>query len=265
MSRTKHILFLLTIVLLTFSGLKQCHADSIEKQLQSRIPKIIDYLNERNLKTVGVLKFRVKKPGQKTSDGVGSINSLLADRLEVGMILQNPFEDSKKLNIIKGANLQVAKIEGANHLTEEGRAVCFNSQYEIAWGDSQMKPDAFITGVIQVHKDNQQVTVGILCFNKSGGPLEAACEPFQADLNAITLSELGDSFTMRGGYDSRVINGLAKTLIDANKIKKPEQLTQQQVREIKHQVAVKAAANVKAQTVQVFLQARLFKIFTHDL
>ena len=76
-------------------------AEDIGEQLQNHAPKIVEFLNAQNIKTVGVLKFRVKKPGKKTSDRVGPLNSLLADRLEVGLILANPFDEAKQLNIIK--------------------------------------------------------------------------------------------------------------------------------------------------------------------
>ena len=63
------ILFLLAAV--TSAQTASSQSKTITEGMQAAVPGIIEYLNDNNLKTVGVLKFRVKKPGQKTSDSVG--------------------------------------------------------------------------------------------------------------------------------------------------------------------------------------------------
>jgi hypothetical protein len=169
--------------------------------MQAVVPRIVEYLNDNDLKTVGVLKFRVKKPGQKTSDSVGPMNSLLADRLELGMVLGNPFAEADQLKIIEGASSHVAKIDGGDHLTAEGRSKIFGAEYPIAWGDEKATPDAFLTGVVAIHEDNLNATIGILCFTKSGKGLERVGEPFTAELDAASFSESGQSFMLRGVFD----------------------------------------------------------------
>ena len=159
------ILFLLAAV--TSAQTASSQSKTITEGMQAAVPGIIEYLNENKLKTVGVLKFRVKKPGQKTSDSVGPMNSLLADRLELGLVLGNPFDESQQLKIIEGASSHVAKIDGGDHLTDEGRTKIFGTQYPIAWGDEKASPDAFLTGVVAIHEDNLNATVGILCFTKA--------------------------------------------------------------------------------------------------
>ena len=144
-------------------------AAGIHRQLQKHIPQIIQHLNENGHKTVGVLKFRVKKPGQKLSDSVGPLNSLMADRLEVGLILGNPFDESRQLRIIRDASSQAENIANASHVTEEGRAAFFGPEFELAWGNEKARADAFLTGVVLVHEDNATCDIGILCFDKSGG------------------------------------------------------------------------------------------------
>lgn len=180
---------------------EQIQADTINQGLQKQIPKVVDYLNEHQFKTVGVLKFRVKKPGQKTTSSAGPLNSLLADRLEVGLILANPFDEGRQLNIIKDASAKAAKINKANHLSEAGRKAFFGPKFKLAWGNKSEVADAFLTGVVQVHDDNQHATVGILCFNKNGGELERACEVFEVELDAEALGGIGESFLLRGAFD----------------------------------------------------------------
>lgn len=176
-------------------------ADSLSRQLQKHVPQVLEYLEDHNIRTVGVLKFRVQKPGQKTSDRVGILNSLLADRLEVGLILANPFDASRQLNIIKDASQQAEKISGASHLNAAGRATFFGQPFQLAWGSQRLPADAFLTGVVQVHEDRRTATVGILCFRRQGGGLEQACDVFQTDLDVSTLTEMGESYVLRGAFD----------------------------------------------------------------
>lgn len=193
-------------------------AESIQRQVQKQIPEIISYLNEQGHKTVGVLKFRVKKPGQKSSDRVGAINSLMADRLEVGLILSNPFEKSLQLNIIRDASAQVSQSNAADHLGAEGRQALLQQEYQLAWGENAVKPDAFLTGIVQMHDDNQRVTVGILCFDRSGSGLTRIGQPFDADLDASSLGELGESFTLRGAFDGGTVKSTNDLTLTAVKI-----------------------------------------------
>lgn len=207
MNKLNHPISLLTLfLLLCVSGLATGQADSSKSQtitegMQAAVPGINKYLNDNKLKTVGILKFRVKKPGQETSDSVGPMNSLLADRLELGMVLGNPFDEAQQLKIIEGASSHVAKIDGGDHLTDEGRTKIFGAQYPIAWGEEKAIPDAFLTGVVAIHEDNLHATVGILCFTKDSGGLERIGEPFTAELDAASFSESGQSFMLRGVFD----------------------------------------------------------------
>lgn len=226
-------ILLLTVSLVLLAAPGTAKAETIAREMRKQIPQIVSYLNERKLKNVGVLKFRVKKPGDSTSDSVGPLNSLLADRLEVALILGNPFDKSQQLNIIKEASSQVAEIEGANHLNAEGRTKFFGPEFVAAWGDSKLVADAFLTGVVQVADDNRTATIGILCFDKNGGDLNRACDVFTATLDATSLQELGESFVLRGAFD-----GGATRLTAAQK---------QEQQQVKQEEVLKQAAAVKKQ------------------
>ncbi|MFK7818438.1 MAG: hypothetical protein AB8G99_06955 [Planctomycetaceae bacterium] len=227
-SRSTAIVVLIVSVA-AFTAPDSARADSIHKQIQKHVPEIASYLKGKGVKTVGVLKFRVKKPGEKTTDSAGSINSLLADRLEVAMILGNSFNESQQLQIIKNASDQVAKVEGANHLSEAGRRAMFGARYQLAWGDTSAKADAFLTGVVAVHDDGKNASIGILCFHRSGGKLERACSLFEAELDASTLGEMGESFVLRGAFD-----GGNSRLSFKNKQQKRENQIREQVVEVRN-------------------------------
>ncbi|MCR9197336.1 MAG: hypothetical protein NXI04_01710 [Planctomycetaceae bacterium] len=177
-------------------------AQSLHAQLQQQIPQIIEFLHDKGHRTVGVLKFRVKKHGDPATDSAGPLNSLMADRLEVGLILANSFQPSQQLRIIRDASAQAAQRAGVSHLQDAGRTALFARPYRLAWGQESLPADVFLTGVVQVHEDNARCTVGVLAFDRSGGPLQRCCEVFDADLDPALLGELGESFVLRGAFDS---------------------------------------------------------------
>ena len=129
------------------------------------------------------------------------MNSLLADRLELGLILANPFDETNQLKIIEGASDQVAIVKGANHLDETGRGKLFDHRYKLAWGDEKVKADAFITGGVRIRSDNISAKVILLYVSKDGGEVQPLGEPFDAQLDPQSLSESGASFVLRGAFD----------------------------------------------------------------
>lgn len=232
----------LALVLYMAAAVKTANAqpaDTIPRALQKKIPSIIRYLNDHSFKTVGVLKFRVKKGSEKLSDSVGPLNSLIADRLEIGLILGNSFNDEEQLNVIKDASSQVANNGSASHLTEEGRNAFFQSNYELAWGDQTATADAFLTGIVRVNPDSKSVTVGVLCFNRHGGGLEKACDVFQAKLDAASLSELGESFVLRGAFDGGTTKSKNTTLTAPKEDSPSQQEKEENV--LEHASAVKSS------------------------
>lgn len=208
-------------------------ADTVPRALQKQIPAIIRYLNDHDVRTVGVLKFRVKKGDEVLSDSVGPLNSLMADRLEVGLILGNSFDPERQFHVIRNAGSQVIGIAGASHLTAAGRRAFFQREYDLSWGTETAKADGFLTGIVRVHDDNRTVSIGILCFRRDGAGLEKACDVFEAVLDAPTLGELGESFVLRGAFD----NG--STRQSRQEKPAPEKVRQE---------AVRQAAAVKSQS-----------------
>src|SRR4051794_14075565 len=70
---------------------------TLEQALVRRAPAVLAHVKkavtERSRRNVGVLKFLVSKDGRKTSDNVGTLNLLLARRLELALILANDVRD----------------------------------------------------------------------------------------------------------------------------------------------------------------------------
>ena len=86
-------------------------------------------------KTVGVLKFLGAKDGGNLSDNLGTVNTLLARRLEVALVLAN--DPRNPIGIIDDASAVAARTPGANHRTPDGRKALFGAKYKLAWGDPQ--------------------------------------------------------------------------------------------------------------------------------
>ncbi len=234
----KNYMFVFSVLLsCLFTGVVSTpgNAQTITEGMQKQLPAIIDTLNEKNLKNVGVLKFRVRKAAnQEISDSVGPMNALLADRLEMGLVLANPFDETKQLKIIEGASDQASRIPGANHLDEEGRRKLFGADYTLAWGDELVKADAFITGGVAISPDNVSARVVLLCIEKNGGEAQQIGEIFTAQLDAQSLSESGESFSVRGIFDG----GNTKTTSFKESQKQKQELVRKEVTKVKSQQTV---------------------------
>ena len=185
----------------------------LEEVMLDRAKGLVRHCQQSGYKTVGVLKFLGAKEGGDLSDNLGTINSLLARRLEVALVLAN--DPRKPVELIEDASAVAARTPGANHRTPDGRKVLLGAKYKLAWGDPNVRvsPDAFLTGLVGVSKDLKALTVSFLVFDRTAGALRPV--PGVADATvanrAGTLVELGESFTLRGAFDGgKVESGKAK-------------------------------------------------------
>ncbi len=170
-------------------------AEDLEKQMLREAPKILAQLKGRGCKTVGVLKFRVKKGNEPLTDNAGPLNLTLANRLEMALILANKVQ--QPLGIIHDASAVAARLRGASHVTAEGRHTLFEADYPLAWGKEKVRPDALLTGIALISPDLRDMTVGILAFDKDGKGLRKVAQ-FTATVDAVALVESGESFLLRG-------------------------------------------------------------------
>lgn len=169
----------------------------LERQLLRQAPHIMEQLRAKGYQNIGVLKFRVKKGDKPATDRAGTLNLDLARQLELALILADSAEHP--LGIIHDASGTAASIPGANHLTADGRAKLFTGQYPLAWGQQRVKPDAFLTGIVELSGDLRATTVAILCFDARGGQDELA--RLKGPSSVEELSEAGESFMVRGVFD----------------------------------------------------------------
>ena len=194
-------LFALLIVSFVFVAASPA-ADELEKGLLQQAPTILKTLKEKGYKNVGTLKFRVKNGDAPASDRAGSLNLRLADKLELALILKNDIR--QPVGVVRRASTVAATIPGASHLSAEGRKKLFGKEYPLAWGDTKVTPDAFLTGVAAISTDMKTMTVGVMSFDaKTEEMTKVVTFDLKPDLE--DLLEVGESFTVRGVFDQAKI------------------------------------------------------------
>jgi hypothetical protein len=167
----------------------------LEQALLTEAPKILKFAHEQKYQNIGILKFRIRQGEGEPSDRAGVLNRKLPDRLELALILANRPRDP--VGIVHAASEVAGTINGANHLTAEGRTKLFEGEYPLAWGRTKVVPDAFLVGVVQIDGDFQTAVVGISAFDRKDSKLRAVTK-FTARLTTNELAEVGTSFTTRG-------------------------------------------------------------------
>src|SRR4051794_35954696 len=118
--------------------------ESLERQFVQQAPQLIRHLQDQGYKNVGVLKFLVARDG-KPSDNAGTLNLLLARRLELALILANA--PKTPVGIVENASAVAQTTPQASYLSKDDRPRLFAAKYPLAWGKQRVSPDAFVTGL----------------------------------------------------------------------------------------------------------------------
>jgi len=175
-------------------------AADLESALLDRAKGLIKHCQANKYQTVGVLKFLAAKEGSPFTDNLGTINALVARRLEVALVLVN--DPRNPIGIIDDASAVAARTPGASHGNPKGREILLAARYKLAWGDPRVRvtPDAFLTGVVSVGKDLKTLRVSFLYFDRTTKKLESVPGVPDAVVTnrAAALAEMGESFAVRG-------------------------------------------------------------------
>jgi len=148
-------------------------ADKMDVQLNEHMPEIVKHIKGKGYKNVGVLRFRADK-GTGAHFDLGPINGNMAERVENLMVLHDSSKDEASkpaFGIIHeaGSAAMHQKI-GAWYKKPDEAKKLFGASYPLAWGNSKVKADAFITGKVALTKDFKHATVTIECMDvKSAG------------------------------------------------------------------------------------------------
>jgi hypothetical protein len=183
---------------LTAGKLRADELAVLEQAMLDKAPEILKFVHDQGYQNIGILKFRIREGSDQPTDRAGLLNRNLAERLELALIIKNKPLDP--VGIVHNASEVAAKLPGANHLTVDGRQKLFAGQYPLAWGNTNVVPDAFLVGVVQVDPDFQTATVGISAFDQKNPKLRDVAK-FSGRLTTNEVVELGGSFTTRGIFD----------------------------------------------------------------
>jgi hypothetical protein len=179
-------------------------ADNIDQELYKQAPRLMEYLKKQGYQNVGVLKFRVQR-GTREADAsfnAGPLNRNMASRMENALILANDVK--QPVGIIRDASQVAAgqKLQDS-YTSPTGRRSLFTPSYPLAWGNKEVKADAFVTGLVSISKDNRQARVVIEAFDHKGEELKKI-QDFSVRTDRIILADAGKSFlvAMRGAARS---------------------------------------------------------------
>jgi hypothetical protein len=230
---------IIALILVAAGGLHSpvCHAqDSLERGLLRQAPKLIDYFKQKGYRNVGVLKFLVSREGGGFTDNVGTLNLLAARRLELALILAN--DPRMPVGILENASEVANKIKGVSHLSKEGREKLFTGRYPLAWGKDSEQPDAFATGTAEISKDLRRLTISLYCFDRTINKLVPVGEDFQVANAPERLTEIGESFVLRGVFDKgnvEIVPGKQEEKTYQYAVKEREEKVYQQAVKVREQ------------------------------
>ena len=159
---------------------------------------VVEVCQQKEIRSLGVLKFLVRKDG-KFSDSAGTINALLAKRLEVALVLAN--DPIQPLTLIRDASSVARSLDGASHLSRQGRQPLFAAKFPAMWGERQVSADGFVTGVCTVSDDLKTLEFSLLLASRTDNRLEAVGPDRVAEVTSSVLIESGESFRTRGAFD----------------------------------------------------------------
>ncbi len=168
--------------------------ESLGDALAAKAPAIHQKLKKKGFENVGVLKFLCKKGDEAPRDDMGELNTTLAIRTQVALILANKDE---AFGILEnpGKHAVAQKLREANHRTEAGRKAFFEIEYPASWGKGTAAPSGFITGTATLDKDLRSASIQLHLFDKTGA-MENLLDEWAVDLDSDVLGEAAQNFAL---------------------------------------------------------------------
>jgi hypothetical protein len=171
-------------------------ADSIDAILLQEAPRVMKYLKDHHYGTVGVLRFVVKKGAQPASLNAGTLNAMMAARVEHALILLN--DPARPIDVIHDASrFAAAQSRSATLRNAQGHHGLFEHAYPLAWGAQKKRPDAFLTGEVLVEKTMKTLTIVIQAFDaKKPETIEEVLRVRNVPTDRNVLASIGQSFVL---------------------------------------------------------------------
>lgn len=182
-------------------------ADHIDDQLLVDVPRIVNYLKDHGVHTVGVVKFSVKKGDQPASYNAGTLNLKMALKLEHALVMAN---DSKQpIAILQDVTTEGSQSRGGL-ADSQGRRALLDHAYPVAWGNDKKKPEMLLTGEVQFTKDMKTLAIAIRSFDpKKPDRLEDVLRLTGIKTDRDILASAGQSFVLSRKVQGRGADDLA--------------------------------------------------------
>ncbi|QEL13431.1 hypothetical protein [Limnoglobus roseus] len=148
-------------------------ADHVDKLMVEQADKIFAAVKGLGAKNVAVLKFDYRHGATgKPSFTAGSINGLMANRLEHLLVLKNDDQDPVRILADAGpaiANISKKTKSTLSWRTEAGRKeISTITGLPLAWdAKTKLNPDGFVTGEVTLSEDYATTTVKFFGFTKA--------------------------------------------------------------------------------------------------
>jgi hypothetical protein len=170
-------------------------ADNIDTALADHGPRILAYLRGQGYHNVGVLKFRVRKGGERPTLDAGAMNGNMVVRLENLLVLASP--EDKPVGLIRDAGRTIARTDPhGNYLDAAGRRKLFDLTYRLAAGNKVVQADAFLTGIVELSPDLLRTTVQICAFGRSDPKAVETVVKFTVATDRSILADVGRGSVM---------------------------------------------------------------------
>ena len=178
---------------------QQSETKTLSEVLRQAAADVIQHCRQNEIDSIGVLKFLVHD-GQELADDAGTINTLLAKRMEIALVFAN--EPRQPITLIDNASAIANRIDGASHISTAGRTRLFSRQYPAMWGEANVKPELLISGVASLNKDLTRIEFSILGARDNPNELKQIGKDYVARTTPAVLTESGASFSTRGAFDN---------------------------------------------------------------
>ena len=196
---------LIAIAALCLPTVVRADDETLPESLKKRAPALIAAVKKKGYTNVGVLKFLTRHADGPLRDDSGELNTTLANRTQVALVLANQDEE---FGILDKPGDFVAKNQllDANHTTPAGRKAFFDAKFPMAWSKDKVTPSGFIVGTITFAADLKTARIELQTFDRTG-QLEPLLEPWSVSPDAQMIGESGHSYTLPPVKRKSLISG----------------------------------------------------------
>src|SRR5262249_7358401 len=147
-------------LLVALAAALPARAANLDKALLDNAPDLLVALKKADVKTVGVMPFSVKRGTRPAAFDTAPLSARLPGRLENALILRRTSQEARAMKVVRDAAGTAARARIGPWTKNEGSfKKLFTTKYELAWGDSKLPADAFLTGEVRLTGDMKNAEV----------------------------------------------------------------------------------------------------------